>query len=84
MNNKGTKSPELTELLESQRTEIAKHKWIESEKAGRDIGWQQASTEWFQNHFNDWVSAQKRAIHRTIKTRPRFNISAHAQTRRQH
>jgi len=46
------------ELIRSQREEIEKYRWIESEKAGRDIGWKRASEEWKQRHFSGW----KRAI----------------------
>ncbi|MFH0982919.1 MAG: hypothetical protein V2A79_15465 [Planctomycetota bacterium] len=31
---------------ETTRDEILKHKWIESEKAGRDIGWERAAVDW--------------------------------------
>ncbi len=53
----------LVELVQAQRQEIAKYKWIESEKAGRDIGWQRAFEEWLQFHFPAWVRQEKsRAI----------------------
>ena len=39
--------------------EIAKHKWIESQKAGRDIGMQQAMDDWFECHFPQWVQYHK-------------------------
>jgi hypothetical protein len=73
MINKRTAADPLAELLASQREEIAKHKWIESEKAGRDIGWPRASAEWFQNHFSDWIRAQQRAIDETLRSDRRFN-----------
>ena len=36
------------ELIRYQREEIERYRWIESEKAGRDIGWKRASEEWKQ------------------------------------
>ena len=42
------------ELIRSQREEIEKYRWIESEKAGRDIGWKRASEEWKRKHFTGW------------------------------
>src|SRR5271154_555986 len=42
------------ELIRSQREEIEKYRWIESEKAGRDIGWRQASEEWMRKYFPAW------------------------------
>ncbi len=53
----------LVELVQSQRQEVAKYKWLESEKAGHDIGWQRAFEEWLQFHFPAWARYEKnRAI----------------------
>ena len=37
-----------------EREEILKHKWIESEKAGQDIGFEKALLSWVCNHREDW------------------------------
>lgn len=37
------------------REEILKHKWIESEKANNDIGFEKALTDWIKTHRVDWV-----------------------------
>jgi|SRR5579862_989398 len=42
------------EILWSQQEEIESYKWIESEKAGKDIGWMRAVTEWQDRHYGDW------------------------------
>lgn len=34
--------------------EINKHKWIESEKKGEDIGWDKALLDWIMKHKKDW------------------------------
>ena len=34
--------------------EIKKHKWIESEKAGRDIGFEDALVDWVSKHRKGW------------------------------
>jgi hypothetical protein len=44
----------LAELIRLQREEIETYRWIESEKAGRDIGWKRASEEWKRKHFVAW------------------------------
>jgi len=36
------------------RQEIAQYKWIESEKAGYDIGFDKATEDWFKLHANAW------------------------------
>jgi hypothetical protein len=38
----------------AERDEILKHKWIESEKAGYDIGFERAMTDWLVNHSAAW------------------------------
>lgn len=38
----------------AEREEILRHKWIESEKAGRDIGFEEALTDWIVNHRAQW------------------------------
>jgi|YelNatPaOPRAMG01_1025707.scaffolds.fasta_scaffold06916_10 hypothetical protein len=48
----------LAELFRSQQEEIDKYKWIESEKAGRDIGWDRAAQEWLRQHFPGWKRSQ--------------------------
>lgn len=38
----------------AERKEILKHKWIESEKAGHDIGFEKALLDWIVKHRADW------------------------------
>lgn len=40
--------------FQAERNEILKHKWIESEKAGHDIGFERALTDWIVNHRAKW------------------------------
>ena len=42
------------ELDKSTLAEIQKHKWIESQKVGTDIGITRASKDWFDKCFDDW------------------------------
>ena len=37
-----------------ERNEILRHKWIESEKAGYDIGFEKALLEWVVRHRSAW------------------------------
>ncbi len=43
----------------AQREEIMKHKWIESEKAGHDIGYEQALTDWIHKHKAKWRKSRQ-------------------------
>jgi hypothetical protein len=38
----------------AERAEILKHKWIESEKAGKDIGFERALLDWIVKHRSNW------------------------------
>lgn len=41
----------------AERDEVLRHKWLESEKAGRDIGFEQALVDWVRNHRDAWRAA---------------------------
>ncbi|NBZ95184.1 MAG: hypothetical protein EBR40_01925 [Proteobacteria bacterium] len=38
----------------AEREEILRHKWIESEKQGRDIGFEKALLDWMLKHRTTW------------------------------
>ena len=38
----------------AEREEILRHKWIESEKVGHDIGFEKALLEWVLRHRGGW------------------------------
>lgn len=40
--------------FQAEREEILRHKWIESEKAGYDIGFERALTDWILKHRSKW------------------------------
>jgi hypothetical protein len=44
----------------AEREEILKHKWLASEKAGRDIGFDRALTEWLLYYRAGWREARRR------------------------
>ena len=45
--------------FQAEREEILKHKWIESEKAGYDIGFERALTDWIVKHRANWRKARQ-------------------------
>ena len=64
----------LADVLRSQQEEIKKYKWIESEKVGRDIGWERASTEWLQKHFPGWKRDRwDRFVEEAVRTQGSLN-----------
>ena len=42
----------------AERDEILKHKWLESEKAGKDIGFEKALLVWIMYHRQAWRDAK--------------------------
>jgi len=48
------KNSSLYREFQAEREEILRHKWIESEKAGKDIGFEQALTDWIIKHRSKW------------------------------
>ena len=42
----------------AEREEILRHKWIESEKQGRDIGFEKALLDWMLKHRTTWRQAR--------------------------
>ena len=65
-------SDESTELVKesllykeflAEREEILRHKWIESEKAGSDIGFEKALLDWIVKHRSQWRTQRKEAGH---------------------
>jgi hypothetical protein len=51
----------------AEREEILKHKWIESEKAGKDIGFEKALLDWIVRHRSNWRERRLKEA-RTEKT----------------
>ena len=43
----------------AERHEILRHKWLESEKAGRDIGFERALLDWIRKHRGAWRQARR-------------------------
>ena len=42
----------------AERDEILRHKWLESEKKGRDIGFERALLGWVRKHREGWRRAR--------------------------
>lgn len=53
------KNSSLYREFQAEREEILKHKWIESEKAGRDIGFERALTDWIIKHRSKWRKSRQ-------------------------
>jgi hypothetical protein len=72
---KGSSEAEDTQFLKNsvlykeflaEREEVLKHKWIESEKAGSDIGFEKALLDWIVKHRSSW---RERRVRETRPTK---------------
>lgn len=43
----------------SEKEEILRHKWLESEKAGYDIGFERALIDWMVRHRSCWLERRR-------------------------
>ena len=59
------KNSTLYREFQAEREEILRHKWIESEKAGHDIGFEQALTDWIFKHRARWRRTRQTTGHGT-------------------
>ena len=51
----------------AERAEILKHKWIESEKAGKDIGFEKALLDWIVKYRSSWREKRMREAKTEVK-----------------
>ena len=47
--------------FQAEKDEILRYKWIESEKAGHDIGFERALVEWISHHRSGWRRSRQQA-----------------------
>ena len=46
----------------AEREEILRHKWIESEKAGKDIGFEKALLDWIVKYRSAWRDKRQKKV----------------------
>lgn len=55
------KNSNLYQEFLAEREEILRHKWLESERLGYDIGFERALLDWIRKHRDGW-RAHRRAV----------------------
>jgi len=45
-----------------EHIEVLKHKWLESEKAGYDIGMETAKKSWKRTHAKKWKASRRKLL----------------------
>jgi len=53
------KTSSLYQEFLAEREEILRHKWLESERLGYDIGFERALLDWIRKHREAWRSARR-------------------------
>jgi hypothetical protein len=53
------KQSSLYQEFLAEREEILKHKWLESERLGYDVGFERALLDWIRKHRESWRAARR-------------------------
>jgi len=56
------KQSSLYQEFLAEREEILRHKWIESERLGYDIGFERALLDWIRKHREDWRVSRRQQM----------------------
>ena len=68
MSQRASESPTSREFVKqsslyqeflAEREEILRHKWLESERLGYDIGFERALLDWIRKHREGWRAARR-------------------------
>jgi hypothetical protein len=63
------KQSSLYQEFLAEREEILRHKWLESEKVGHDIGFERALLDWIRKHRDCWRAARRKGNPRSLVRR---------------
>ena len=69
------KQSSLYQEFLAEREEILKHKWIESERLGYDIGFERALLDWIRKHRDSWRAARRAQLGAGPSTPPPAGFS---------
>jgi hypothetical protein len=64
------KQSSLYQEFLAEREEILKHKWLESERLGYDIGFERALLDWIRKHREGWRAARRQQQQQTTPPVP--------------
>lgn len=67
------KQSSLYQEFLAEREEILKYKWLESEKAGYDIGFERALLDWIRKYRDNWRESRRASTHRTSREKTTSN-----------
>ena len=76
------KQSNLYQEFLAEREEILKHKWLESERLGYDIGFERALLDWIRKHRDTWRASRRAQLGMAVtapssqSTPPQFPVAA--------
>jgi hypothetical protein len=70
------KQSSLYQEFLAEREEILKHKWLESERLGYDIGFERALLDWIRKHRESWRAARRQQQHQQLNAQSSAYSSA--------
>jgi hypothetical protein len=59
------KQSSLYQEFLAEREEILRHKWLESERLGYDIGFERALLDWIRKHRESWRAHRRAMLQQT-------------------
>jgi len=69
------KQSSLYQEFLAEREEILKHKWLESERLGYDIGFERALLDWIRKHREGWRAARRQNLSGPGSSSPPYSSS---------
>ena len=64
------KQSSLYQEFLAEREEILRHKWLESERLGYDIGFERALLDWIRKHREGWRAARRAQLQSMYPQQP--------------
>jgi hypothetical protein len=68
MSQEFAKNSSLYQEFLAEREEILKHKWLESERLGYDLGFERALLDWIRRHRENWRAARRARLQQPGET----------------
>jgi hypothetical protein len=72
------KQSNLYQEFLAEREEILKHKWLESERLGYDIGFERALLDWIRKHRDTWRAQRRAQMASTVRPQVPSTVPAPA------
>jgi hypothetical protein len=74
------KQSSLYQEFLAEREEILRHKWLESERLGHDIGFERALLDWIRKHRESWRMARRAQPGSGMSSPGKHSSSSHKST----